>query len=83
MLESTLEDKEEMNIHVMRWVIMLTYDANYNSDSMTRGLCDRRETSQMSLSKCYQNVLTYKNVNLMKRLLSMNVLMNILKLMHT
>ena len=37
MLESTLEDKEEMNIPVMRWVIMLIYDANENSDNMIRG----------------------------------------------
>ena len=37
MLESTLKDKEEMNIHVMMWVIMLIYDANENSDNMIRG----------------------------------------------
>ena len=30
MFESTLKDKEEMNIHLMRWVIMLIYDANEN-----------------------------------------------------
>ena len=62
---------------------MLTYDANYNSDSMTRGLCDRRETSQMSLSKCYENVITNESVNIMKRLVSINTLLNVLKLMHT
>lgn len=37
MLESTLKDKEEMNIHVMRWVIMLIYYANENGDNMIRG----------------------------------------------
>ena len=33
MLKSTLEDKEEMNIHVMKWVIMLIYDANENDEN--------------------------------------------------
>ena len=37
MLESTLKDKEEMNIHVMRWVIMFIYDANENGDNIIRG----------------------------------------------
>ena len=37
MLESTLEDKQEMNIHVMRWVIMLIYDTNESGDNMIRG----------------------------------------------
>ena len=36
MLESTLEDKEEMNNHVPRWVIMLIYDANENGENMIR-----------------------------------------------
>ena len=36
MLESTLKDKEEKNIHVMRWAIMLIYDANENGDNMIR-----------------------------------------------
>ena len=37
MLESTLKDKEEMNIHVIMWVIMVIYDANKNGDNMIRG----------------------------------------------
>ena len=37
MLESTLVDKEEMNIHVMRSVIILIDDANENGDNMIRG----------------------------------------------
>ena len=37
MIETTLKDKEEMNIHVIRWVIMLYYDANENSDNMIKG----------------------------------------------
>ena len=28
---------DEMNIHVIMWVIMLYYDANENSDNMTIG----------------------------------------------
>ena len=37
MLEWTLEGKEEMNIHVITWLIMLIYDANENGDNMIRG----------------------------------------------
>ena len=37
MLESTLEEKEEMKIHVMRLVIMLIYDANEIGDNIIRG----------------------------------------------
>ena len=37
MLNSTLEDKDEMNIHVMRWVIILIYNAKENGDNMIRG----------------------------------------------
>ena len=36
----------------------------------------------MSLSKCYQNVLTYESVKLMKRPVSMNTLMKVLRLTH-
>ena len=34
----------------------------------------------MSLSKCYQDVLTYESVRLIKRPVSMNTLMKVLKL---
>ena len=39
MLESSLEDKEEMNIHVKGWVIMKSKCANVNDcgDNMIRG----------------------------------------------
>ena len=36
----------------------------------------------MSLSKCYQNVLTYESVKLMKKPVSMNTLMKVLRLTH-
>ncbi len=36
----------------------------------------------MSLSKCYQNVLTHESVKLMKRPVSMNTLMKVLKLIY-
>ena len=42
----------------------------------------RWEQSQMSLSKYYQNVLTYESVKLIKRPDSMNTLMKVLKLTH-
>ena len=58
--------------------------ANVNEcgDNMIRGKCERWEQSQMSLSKCYQNVLTYESVKLMKRPVSMNTLMKVLSLTH-
>ena len=37
MLESTLKDKEEMDIHLMMWVIMLIDDAKENGDNMISG----------------------------------------------
>ena len=51
MLESTLKDKEEINNHVMRWAIMLIYDANENGDNMIRDYDEWWEKSQPSLSK--------------------------------
>ena len=36
MLESTLNDKDKMNIHVIRWVIKLIDDANENGDNIIR-----------------------------------------------
>ena len=36
----------------------------------------------MSLSKCYQNVLTYESVKLMKRPVSMYNLMKVLRLVY-
>ena len=36
----------------------------------------------MSLSKCYQNVLTYESVKLLMRLVPMNTLMKVLRLTH-
>ena len=36
---------------------------NECGDSMIRGQCETWEQSQMSLSKCYQNVLTYESVS--------------------
>ena len=41
--------------------------ANECGDNMLRGYYERWEQSQMSLSKCYQNILTYESVKLMKR----------------
>ena len=58
-------------------------NVNECGDNMIRGLCKRLEQSQMSLSKCYQDVLTFESVKLMKRPVSMNTLMKVLKLMHT
>ena len=51
------------------WVTMKIKCANDNEcgADMSWGLCKRWEQSQMSLSKCYQNVLTYESVKLMKR----------------
>ena len=85
MLESTLDDKEEMNIHVKGWVIIKSKCANVNDrgENIIRGLCERWKKYQMSLTKCYQNVLTYESVKLMTRPVSTNTLMKVLKLMHT
>ena len=85
MLETTLEDKEEMNIHVKGWVIMKIKCDNVNEcgDNMIRGQCERWEQSQMSPSKCYQNVLTYESVKIMKRLVSIYTLLKVLRLMST
>ena len=76
---------DKMSIHVKGWVIMKGKCSKYNEcgDNMIRGLCERWEQSQMSLSKCYQNILIYESVKLMKRSVSMNTLMKLLKLMHT
>ena len=75
---------DEMNIHVKGWVIMKWKCAKVNEwgDKMKRGECERREKGQMSLSKCCQNVLTYETVKLMRRPVSMNTLIKVLKLMH-
>ena len=51
MLESILEDKEEMYIHVMRWVNMSIYDSNKNGDNMISGKDEWWNKSQPSLSK--------------------------------
>ena len=50
---------------------------------MSWGLCKRWEQSQMSLSKCYQNVLTYESEKLMNRAVSKYTLMKVLRLMYT
>ena len=55
---------------------------NECGDNMIRGKCERWEQSQMSPSKCYQNVLTYESVKLMKTAVSMNTLMKVLRLTH-
>ena len=36
-LEWTLKDKEEMNIHGIKYVIMSIYDSNKNGDNIRRG----------------------------------------------
>ena len=51
-------------------------------DNTRWGECKRWEQSQMSLSKCCQNVLTYESVKLMKTLVSINTLMKVLRLTH-
>ena len=50
---------------------------------MIRGKCERWEQSTMSLSICYQNVLTYETLKLMKRPFSMNALIKVLRIMYT
>ena len=66
MLESKLEDKEEMNIHVMRWIIMLIHDYHENDDKMIRSLDEWWDKSQPSLCKGHykyspNRVLNIKN----------------------
>ena len=56
--------------------------ANECGDNIIRGYCEIWEQSQMILSKCYQNILTYESVKLMNRPVSMNNLMNVLRLMY-
>ena len=55
------------NPHKMWWVIMKSKCDNVNEcgDNMIWGYWKRLEQYQMSLSKCYQNVLTYKSIKLM------------------
>ena len=74
-----------MNIHVKGWVIIIRKYANVNEfgDNMKRDKCERWELSQMILSKCYQNVLTYESVKLKKRPVSMNTPTKVLRLMYT
>ena len=71
--------------HKKGWVIMKSKCANVNEcgDNMIRGKCERWEQSQMSLSKCYQNVLAYESVKLMKRTVSINTLMKVLRSIYT
>ena len=59
--------------------------ANVNEcgDNMIRGYCEISEKSQMSQSKCYQNVLTYESIKLMTRPLSMKNLIKLLRLIYT
>ena len=49
-------------------------------DNMIWDYCKRWEQSQMSITKCYKNVLNYENVKLMKRPVSMKTLMNVFRL---
>ena len=58
--------------------------ANVNEcgDIMIRGYYERWEQSQMIVSKCYQNILTYESVKLMKRPSSKNTLMKVLRIIH-
>ena len=66
------------------WVIMKRKCVSVNECGydMIRGKCERWEQSTMSLSICYQNVLTYESVKLMKRLVSMNTIMKVLRLTY-
>ena len=75
---------DETNIHVKGWVIMKSKCDKVNEwgENMITGWCERWEQSQMSLSKCYKNVLTYESVKLTKRAVSVNTLMKVLKLIH-
>ena len=41
---------------------------NECGDNMIRGSCEGWEQSQMSLSKCYQNILTYDSVKLNEKI---------------
>ena len=75
---------DEMNIHVKKWVIMKSKCANVNEcgDNMIWGSCKKWDKSQMCLSKCYKNVLTYESVNVMNWPISMNTVMKVLRLTH-
>ena len=69
--------------HKKGWVIMNGKCSKTNGCGyMIRGKFDKWDQSQMSLSKSYQNVGAYESVKLMKRLVSMNTLMKVLKLTH-
>ena len=63
------------------WVIMKGKFPKNNvyGDNMIRGECETWEKSQMNLTKCYQNVLAYDSVMLMKKPVSMNTLIKLLK----
>ena len=69
----------------MGWVIMNSKCCNVNEcgDNMMWGECKRQEQSQMILSKCYQNILTYESVKVIKRPISIEHSDEVLKLMHT
>ena len=76
---------DEMNIQVKGWVInkskcVKDSDWGYN---MIRAQCEIWEQSQMILNKCYQNVLTYETIKLIKRRVFMNTLIKVLKLIYT
>ena len=75
----------EMNIHIKGWAIMKSKCVKVNEcgDNMIRVQCKRWEQSQMSLNKCYQNVLTYESVKLLKRPVSMNTIIKVLILIYT
>ena len=51
-------------------------------DNMIWGSCKRQGQSEMILSKSYNNVLPYESVKLMKRPVSVNSLMKVLRLTH-
>ena len=55
---------------------------NECGENMIWGECKRWEQSQISLCKCYQNILTYESVKLMKRPVSMSTQMKVLRLTH-
>ena len=67
MLESTLEDNEEMNIYIVRWIIMLSYNANENADNMIRGYDEWWDNSQPSLSKGNENYLPKRVLNIKRQ----------------
>ena len=61
------------NVLMLINVVTTWYEANVKDEIK----------SQISLSKCYQNVLTYESVKLMKKPVSMNTLMKVLRIMYT